>query len=87
MKEWDHRLIIGWSLDSGHIDSCWVKVYHEEISPPENDDCTAAIPLTAGVPCDGSTVGAPGIDESSCAFNDPLDVWHSTPRQAPLWLP
>lgn len=50
---------------------------YEEISPPDNDDCAAAIPVTDGVVYSASTVGATGIDESSCADNDPLDVWHS----------
>jgi len=74
-----------YQVDFGHIDSWWVKVYYEEISPPDNDDCSAAIPVTAGVSYEGSTVGATGIDESSCAPNDPLDVWHAyTPTSSAL---
>ncbi|MHC4173626.1 MAG: trypsin-like serine peptidase [Planctomycetota bacterium] len=45
--------------------------------PPRNDGCSAAIPVLEGVPYQGSTVGATGVDESSCGFFDTADVWHS----------
>jgi len=43
---------------------------------PANDDCSGAIALTAGVPYDGTTVGATGSSWSTCGFLDTIDVWH-----------
>ena len=43
---------------------------------PANDDCSAAITLTTGVPYNGKTVVATGSFESTCGFLDTLDVWH-----------
>jgi len=73
------------SSDTGHIDYWWIKVYYEDVSPPANDDCNDAIAVTEGAPYSGSTTGATGVDESSCAFNDTADVWHSyTPNNPGL---
>lgn len=41
-----------------------------------NDDCTQAICLTDGTAFEGTTVGAGGTDNSSCAYYDAFDVWH-----------
>lgn len=72
-------------FDEGYIDYWWIKVYYEGVSPPANDDCSNAVAVTEGVPYFGSTTGATGVDESSCAFNDTADVWHSyTPNNPGL---
>ena len=44
---------------------------------PPNDECTSAIPVTAGVAYNGTTIGATGYYWSSCSWDDALDVWHS----------
>jgi hypothetical protein len=73
------------SYDTGIIDYWWIKVYYEDIPPPPNDDCNDAIAVTEGVPYVGSTGAATGVDESSCAYNDTKDVWHSyTPNNPGL---
>ncbi|HUW18953.1 MAG TPA: serine protease [Sedimentisphaerales bacterium] len=43
---------------------------------PQNDECSNAIAVAAGVPYSGSTVGATGAYSSSCGYDDTLDVWH-----------
>ena len=47
------------------------------VQQPSNDDCGGAIAVEDGVPYVGSTAAATGVDESSCAYNDTKDVWHS----------
>jgi len=70
--------------DSGYIDYWWIKVYYENIPPP-NDDCADAIALTDGVPYNSNTDYATGSYESGCALNDTKDVWHSyTPTSTGL---
>ena len=46
------------------------------VSSPVNDYCTNATIATESVPYTGSTVTATGSQESSCAYNDELDVWY-----------
>jgi hypothetical protein len=64
-------------FDDGYINYWWIKVYYGEIPAPANDDCNDAIAVTEGVPYVGSTVGATGVDETSCGDDDTADVWHS----------
>jgi hypothetical protein len=45
--------------------------------PPKNDECDQAIAVNIGEVYTGSTIGVTGTAESSCSFNDTLDVWHS----------
>lgn len=62
----------------GYIDSWWIKVYYE--GPWDvgmHDDRDHPIVVEAGVPCAGTTLGATGQLESSCGYQDVLDVWHS----------
>jgi hypothetical protein len=41
------------------------------------DFCEGCLPVVANVPFAGSTVGASGVDESSCAGgDDDADIWH-----------
>lgn len=61
-------------LGHGYIDYWWLKIYY---GPPDNDDCQDAIPVEEGVPYEGKTIAATGVDESSCGLNDINDVWHS----------
>ena len=57
----------------------------ETVVPPPNDECANAIPVLEGVPYEGSTHLATGIDESVCGDNDITDVWHSyTPTSTGL---
>ncbi len=42
---------------------------------PPHDECANAIFVAAGDPNSGSTVGATGFDQSSCADDDFRDVW------------
>lgn len=60
--------------EGAYVDDVIIEKY---VSGPDNDDCVDAIPVVEGVPYDGSTVGATGVDESSCGDNDTADVWHS----------
>lgn len=46
-------------------------------TPPPNDDCPNAIPLTLGIPATGTTAYATGTDISSCSDFDAYDVWYS----------
>jgi len=72
--------------DTGYIDSWWIKVYYEIVDTPPNDDCASAISVTEGVPYYGSTISATGSMESSCSYNDTLDVWNSfTPTSSGLY--
>ncbi|MBN1457376.1 MAG: hypothetical protein JW912_05955, partial [Sedimentisphaerales bacterium] len=49
----------------------------------EGDDCDGAIEVFQDVTYSGSNVGATGLDETSCSYNDIFDVWHSfTPAAA-----
>lgn len=43
---------------------------------PIHDECVDAISVETGVPFMGSTVGAGGVDVSSCGSGDVADVWH-----------
>ena len=61
-------------LGHGYIDYWLLKVYY---GPPDNDDCLDAVPVEEGVPYEGKTIAATGVDESSCGLNDINDVWHS----------
>jgi hypothetical protein len=48
-----------------------------------NDECQLAAEVSKGVAYNGTTTGMTGMDVSSCAYNDPVDVWHSfTPTVA-----
>ena len=86
-QTWVLWAIDAWEDDEGYIDSWWIKVYHGPASsPPSNDDCAAAISVTEDVPYDGTTVSATGSTESSCSYNDTLDVWNSfTPTSSGLY--
>ena len=54
-----------------------------DISFPENDECQDAIEVYENTPYTGSTIGATGINESSCGMYDLYDVWHIfTPEQS-----
>jgi len=45
--------------------------------PPDHDECVDCIAVTAGVPYQGSSVGATGAaGDSSCSATDNADVWH-----------
>ncbi|HIJ70081.1 MAG TPA: PASTA domain-containing protein, partial [Planctomycetes bacterium] len=66
-----------YTLDTGYIDTWWIKVYYDVTPPPSNDSCASAISVTEDVPYYGSTVSATGSTESSCSYNDTLDVWNS----------
>ncbi|MFT4968323.1 MAG: hypothetical protein ACI9O4_000051, partial [Chitinophagales bacterium] len=45
-------------------------------APPANDDCSMATEVFGGAAITGfSTVGATGIDNTSCVFNDAYGVW------------
>jgi hypothetical protein len=44
---------------------------------PPHDQCQSAIAVTAGIPYNGTTVGATGYYWSSCSYYDALDVWHT----------
>ena len=51
-------------------------------SLPDNDQCSNAIEVQAGVTYNGSTANATGDDTSGCSSSDDLDVWHIfTPTQ------
>ena len=53
------------------------------LSAPENDECNNAIEVYEDTPYNGSTIGATGMNESSCGFDDLYDVWHIfTPEQS-----
>ncbi len=44
--------------------------------PPPHDDCGGCLPVTTGVPFNGSTADATGTDVTSCTVTDTADVWH-----------
>ncbi len=45
--------------------------------PPDHDDCADCIAVTAGVPYQGTSLGATGFaGDSSCSSTDHADVWH-----------
>jgi len=70
--------------DEGFIDSWWIKVYYEDSKDqPENDGCGDATELTEGELFSGSTKGASGSLESSCALGDTADVWYSYTPSGP----
>ena len=48
----------------------------EQCVPPENDDCTKAIPIEEEAAYHGNTSCAAGVDQSSCGEKDSSDVWH-----------
>jgi len=49
----------------------------ENVQPPPNDDCSNAIVVVQDTPYEGTTTGATGALQSSCALGDTLDVWHT----------
>ncbi len=56
-----------------------------DLSPPENDECSDAIEVYKDTPYNGSTIGATGLNESSCGIYDFYDVWHIfTPEQSEM---
>ncbi|AQQ69685.1 V8-like Glu-specific endopeptidase [Limihaloglobus sulfuriphilus] len=55
----------------------------EPVSAVLNDDCANAAVIAEDSPTAGSTIGATGSFESSCASHDFYDVWYSyTPSQS-----
>lgn len=63
--------------DTGFIDSWWIKVYYEiPTNAPAHDELSHPAIVQSGVPYTGTTVGATGQYESTCGYQDVLDVWH-----------
>ncbi|UCD53501.1 MAG: trypsin-like peptidase domain-containing protein [Phycisphaerales bacterium] len=66
----------GWG-DDGYIDSWWIKIYYRtQPAVVSHDSCENAIAVENGVPYRGTTAGATGDDETTCAQADHRDVWY-----------
>lgn len=72
----------GWDIETGEFVlgitddevSCWNPV--DCPTPPSNDLCVDCIPVTSGVPYNGTTFFATGTDVTSCTNNDTADAWN-----------
>ncbi len=72
----------GWDIETGAF---VLGISDNEVScsnpvdcptPPPNDLCVDCIPVTSGVPFNGSTFVATGTDITSCTNNDTADAWN-----------
>ena len=82
----DHTYIVRVAGYGGDMGS-YILTIIGGVSTLPNDGVADAIAIVEGTPYNGTTVGARGADESSCAYGDSRDVWHSfTPSSSGEFL-